>query len=113
DQVAADIVARFTKWQDERPQEVARWEGTQLSNAAARETWKDAGVRSLKWVTHGSKTCPYCKKLDGTTTPIEDPFISKGDEINGDAEGEKLTAKRNTFHPPVHVGCDCQVVPVP
>lgn len=113
DTVAADIVARFTKWQDERPQEVARWEGTQLSNAAARETWKGAGVRSLKWVTQGSKTCPYCKKLDGQTTPIEDPFISKGDEIDGDGEGEKLTAKRNTFHPPVHVGCDCQVVPVP
>ncbi|MFJ4631570.1 phage portal protein [Streptomyces sp. NPDC088847] len=113
DQVAADIVDRFTKWQDERPQEVARWEGTQLSNAAARETWKDAGVRSLKWVTQGSKTCPYCKKLDGRTTPIEDPFIGKGDELDGDAEGEKLTAKRNTFHPPVHVGCDCQVVPVP
>ncbi|MFE3855295.1 phage portal protein [Streptomyces griseorubiginosus] len=113
DHVAADIVARFTKWQDERPQEVARWEGNQLSNAAARETWKEAGVRSLKWVTQGSKTCPYCKKLDGATTPIEDPFISKGDELDGDAEGEKLTAKRNTFHPPVHVGCDCQVVPVP
>lgn len=113
DQVAADIVDRFTKWQDERPQEVARWEGSQLSNAAARETWKDAGVRSLKWVTQGSKTCPYCKKLDGATTPIEDPFIAKGDEIDGDGEDEKLTAKRNTFHPPVHVGCDCQVVPVP
>ncbi|MEU9972338.1 phage portal protein [Streptomyces sp. NPDC051014] len=115
DQVASEIVARLTRFQEERPETVAQWQGNQFGNAAAREAWKDAGVRSLKWVTQGSKTCPYCKKLDGATTPIEDPFIGKGDAIDGDGDGdgEKLVAKRNTFHPPVHVGCDCQVVPVP
>ncbi|GGN47293.1 phage portal protein [Streptomyces fuscichromogenes] len=112
DQVVQDLVARLTRFQEERPETVAQWQGNQFGNAAAREAWKDAGVRSLKWVTQGSKTCPYCKKLDGRTTPIEDPFIGKGDEIDGDGDGEKLVAKRNTFHPPVHVGCDCQVVPV-
>lgn len=112
DQVASDIVARFTKWQDERPEEVAKWEGNQLSNAAAREAWKDAGVTTLKWVTQGSKNCPYCQKLDGRTTEIEVPFIAKGDDVQGDQDGEKLTAQRDTFHPPVHPGCNCQVVPV-
>ncbi|WP_436772059.1 phage portal protein [Yinghuangia sp. YIM S09857] len=112
DTAVADVLARLDKWQAERPEQTARWESKQLSNAAAREAWKDAGIRELRWVTQGSKDCPYCKKLDGRTVGIEKPFVAKGAEIDGDAEGEKLAAKRNTFHPPLHVGCDCQVVPV-
>jgi HK97 family phage portal protein len=108
---AAAVVERLIKWQEERPAQAARWEASQLPNAAARETWKEAGVRSLQWVARGSKNCPYCTKLDGRTIAIEKPFIAKGDEIEGD-DGEALKAKRNTFHPPVHAGCDCQVVPV-
>jgi len=112
DQAAKDVVARLEKWQEERPEQTARWESNQLPNAAARETWKDAGVTTLKWVTQGSKHCPYCTKLDGRETEIETPFIAKGDEVEGDEDGEKLVAKRDTFHPPVHAGCNCQVVPV-
>ncbi|QQM45001.1 phage portal protein [Streptomyces liliifuscus] len=108
---AAAVVERLTKWQEERPEQTARWEAAQLPNAAARETWKEAGVRSLKWVARGSKNCPYCTKLDGRTIAIEKPFIAKGDEVEGE-DGEALKAKRNTFHPPVHAGCMCQVVPV-
>ena len=108
---AAAVVQRLVKWQEERPAQTARWEASQLPNAAARETWKEAGVRSLQWVARGSKNCPYCSKLDGRTIAIEEPFIAKGAEIEGN-DGESLKAKRNTFHPPVHAGCDCQVVPV-
>ncbi|MEW2635254.1 phage portal protein [Streptomyces sp. NPDC048389] len=108
---AAAVVRRLVKWQEERAAQTARWESSQLPNAAARETWKEAGVRKLKWVAQGSKNCPYCTKLDGRTVGIETPFIAKGDEVEGD-DGEALKAKRNTFHPPVHAGCDCQVVPV-
>ncbi|MCM8550058.1 phage portal protein [Streptomyces sp. STCH 565 A] len=108
---ATAIVDRLIKWQQERPEQTARWEATQMSNAAAREAWKESGVRQLKWVTQGSKNCPYCTKLDGRTVSIEDPFIAKGDEVDGE-DGEKLVAKRDTKHPPVHPGCNCQVVPV-
>lgn len=111
DDAAAAVVDRLIKWQEERPAQTARWESSQMTNAAARETWKDAGVRELKWITQGSQHCPYCTKLDGRTIAIEEPFIAKGDEVEG-KEGEALKAKRNTFHPPVHVGCRCQVVPV-
>lgn len=112
DQVVDDVLARLAKWQAERPARTARWEKTQLPNAAARETWKEAGVAELKWVTQGSTHCPYCTKLDGRTVGIETPFIAKGDEVDGDEEGQTLKATRNTFHPPVHAGCRCQVVPV-
>jgi HK97 family phage portal protein len=108
---AEAVVGLLTKWQEERPAKTARWEAVQLPNAAARETWKEAGVRTLQWVARGSENCPYCTKLDGRTIAIEEPFIAKGDEVEGE-DGEALKAKRNTFHPPVHAGCDCEVVPV-
>lgn len=109
---ATAVVERLVKWQEERPEQTARWETAQLPNAAARETWKDAGVKTVQWVARGSANCPYCKKLDGAEREIETPFIAKGEELDGDEDGEKLVAKRNTFHPPVHAGCMCQVVPV-
>jgi HK97 family phage portal protein len=112
DQVVQDVVARLTQTQEERPARTARWESDQLPNAAARETWKEAGVTTLRWVTQGSKHCPYCVKLDGRETHIEVPFIAKGADVEGDEDGERLTAQRDTFHPPVHAGCKCQVVPV-
>lgn len=62
-------------------------------------------------MTKGSEHCPYCTRLDGSIREIETPFVAKGDEVEG-GEGKALTAKRDTFHPPVHPGCKCQVVPV-
>ncbi|MEW2631795.1 phage portal protein [Streptomyces sp. NPDC048389] len=112
DAIVAEVMARLTKWQEEKPDKVASWEGSQLSNAAAREAWKEAGVKKVQWVARGSENCPYCRRLDGAVREIEAPFIAKGDEVDGEEEGEKLVAKRNTFHPPVHAGCLCQVVPV-
>ncbi|WUI00215.1 phage portal protein [Spirillospora sp. NBC_00431] len=111
DAIADEVLARLGKWQDERPERVARWEKTQLPNAAARETWKAAGVTEVEWVTVGSN-CSYCDQLDGRIVRMENPFVAKGDVLDGAKEGEKLTAKRNTFNPPVHVGCDCRVAPV-
>ncbi|PJN31314.1 phage portal protein [Streptomyces sp. CB02613] len=110
--IVADVLARLAKWEDEKADKVTRWETAQLPNAAAREAWRDAGVKRIQWVARGSENCPYCKKLDGTVREIEDPFVAKGDEIDGDEDGEKLVAKRDTFHPPVHAGCLCEVIPL-
>ena len=107
-QDAADAVrARLAKWVEERPERVARWESTQMSNAAARETWKEAGVQRLQWVTVG-KTCPFCQKLDGTIVDINEPFVPAGGEVTG--LEEKLQVDRKITHPPLHPGCDCRLV---
>ncbi|MFE4691742.1 phage portal protein [Streptomyces sp. NPDC056749] len=110
--IVSDVLARLAKWQEEKAEKVTRWESAQLPNAAAREAWRDAGVKRVQWVARGSAHCPYCTTLDGTVRDIEKPFVGKGDEIDGDQDGEKLVAKRDTFHPPVHAGCLCEVVPV-
>ncbi|MFM9654058.1 hypothetical protein ACKI1S_50065, partial [Streptomyces galilaeus] len=70
------VAERLVKWQAERPEQTARWETAQLPNAAARETWKDAGVKTVQWVARGSENCPYCKKLDGAEREIETPFVA-------------------------------------
>ncbi|ONH35706.1 MULTISPECIES: phage portal protein [Protofrankia] len=110
DDVVNEVLARLAKWQDERPAQTARWEGSQLTNAAAREAWKEAGVKRLRWRASGTN-CPYCSKLDGRIVAIDQPFIAKGDQVDGEAEGEQLVAKRDTRHPPIHPGCDCVIEP--
>lgn len=105
------LIAAVTGHLDEtvtyRPERAARWESTQMSNHAARETWRSNGIRKLRWNTHGDN-CPYCRKLDGKIVGIEQAFASKGDVIDGD-DGETIDVKRNTYAPPMHPGCDCTI----
>ncbi|MFF0867638.1 phage portal protein [Nonomuraea sp. NPDC003560] len=105
---AAAVLQRLAKWVSERPERIARWQGNQLPNAAAREVWRAAGIQTLKWVTFGSDDCPFCNALDGVTTGIEQPFANKGGQLG---LAEKLQIGRDIHHPPLHPGCDCQIVP--
>ncbi|HEY9369259.1 phage portal protein [Streptomyces sp.] len=105
---AARVLARLAKWVAERPERTARWEGNQIPNATAREVWRMAGVRRLTWMAHGSEECQFCQELDGQTVSIDEPFVAAGSEVGPDGT---LTVPRNTFHPPLHPACDCQVVP--
>lgn len=105
---AAAVAGRLDKWVDERPERTARWESVQLPNAAARETWRTAGVRKVRWRIRGD-TCPFCTKLDGVVVAIEEPFAPAGGQVTG--LESKLEIERNTFHPPLHPGCDCAIEP--
>ncbi|MFG1873382.1 phage portal protein [Sphaerisporangium sp. NPDC049003] len=105
---AAAVLARLAKWVTDRPEQLAKWQGNQLPNAAAREAWRAAGVKTLKWVALGSADCPFCSALDGVTVGIDAPFAAKGAELG---EAEKLSTPRDIHHPPLHPGCDCQIVP--
>ncbi|GAA1015877.1 hypothetical protein Aple_010650 [Acrocarpospora pleiomorpha] len=107
---AAAVLARLAKWVNERPGRIAAWQRVQLANASAREVWRAAGVRSVRWVTIGSEDCAYCGALDGAIADIESPFVAQGAQLDG-AEGQQLAVDRNIHHPPLHPGCDCQLVP--
>ena len=109
DDPATAVTDRLAKWAADRPEQTARWQTAQLPNAAAREAWKTAGVKRLKWVTSGSSDCPFCSKMDGKTVAIEEAFVPEGGEVTG--LEQKLKVDRKMFHPPLHPGCDCQVVP--
>lgn len=108
DEAAAEAVEELLdEWVEERPERTARWEATQMGQAAARETWRDAGVSTLRWVTVGTD-CPFCDRMDGTEVSIEEPFVPAGGEVTG--LETNLQIDRDTFHPPIHPGCDCEVV---
>lgn len=109
DAAAAAVAVRalLAVWVKDRPKRTARWQSVQLSAAAAREIWKAAGVRRLRWKTHG-RNCTACSDLDGTVVGIDEPFIAAGTEAdNGDDAPHKVG--RNTYHPPIHPGCDCDI----
>lgn len=96
------------RWVDERPEATGRWEATQLSRAAARETWRDGGAREMRWSATGDN-CDICQRLDGKVVGIEEPFAKRGDKYPGGEGQNDLTVGRNTFHPPIHPGCDCDI----
>lgn len=108
--VAEAVLALMAHWVATRPERIARWESNQLLNAAAREAWKSAGVRSLRWNAHG-ETCGFCTDLDGEVTGIDDAFAAAGTELTTEAQASPLRIEHDMFHPPIHPGCDCTVEP--
>ncbi len=105
---AGEVRAKLDKWVEDRPAKTARWEATQLSRAASREAWREAGVSELRWRANGD-TCDICQRLDGKVVGIEQAFAEKGDLYPGGDDQEDLTVGRPTFHPPIHPGCDCDI----
>jgi len=107
---AGAVRSRLEGWVADRPAVTARWESTQMSRSAARETWRTQGVRELVWTTVGDN-CDICDDLDGKVVGIEQPFITAGDKLPGGEGQNDLEAKRNRFTPPLHPGCDCDITP--
>jgi|GEM_PF-98550 len=106
----SELEETLRAWQEERPAAIARAEVNQEANAVARETWRQSGVRKLKWTTSGS-TCGLCRKLDGQVVGIEQEFVHPGETVEGEEGQAHLEATRKRLHPPLHDGCDCGIVP--
>jgi HK97 family phage portal protein len=97
------------KW-DSRPEIEAQWETHRAANAVARETFWASGVTRLRWQAIGD-SCPYCLHLNGKIVGIDAAFVHKGEHLNDPDNPEKwMSFSSDYFHPPVHGGCDCQVV---
>jgi len=108
---AGAVRSRLEGWVADRPAVTARWESTQMSRSAARETWRTQGVRELVWTAGGGDTCDLCLVLDGKVVGIEQPFVNAGQKIPGGEGQADLEAQRNQFTPPLHPGCDCDITP--
>jgi len=77
---------------------------TQSDGAVAREVWKRAGVKKIRW---NGGDCEFCAQLDGVVIGIEnDAFVPQGGSVN--VEGKSpIWAGADVLHPPLHPGCDC------
>lgn len=108
DDPMAAVTELLDGWVADRPGRTAQWQSVQLTNGSAREAWRTAGVRRLRWVTVGDN-CPFCTRMDGETVDIQAPFIAAGGQVTG--LEQVLQVDRDTHHPPIHPGCNCEVVP--
>ncbi len=106
------LLQRIGEWRETRPGKIADDEAIRVANAVARENWKQQGITKLKWVTQGSKICPFCKQLNGKVVGIESPFLEKGDVLKGHNKGHWMSIKGKKSHPPIHKGCRCAILPL-
>ena len=88
---------------------MAKRQTTEGNGAFSKIAYIAGGVASLRWVTAGSATCPFCKKLNGRSVLGSETFLQVGTALESD-QG-KLRVSRNVNHPPAHPGCDCYISP--
>ena len=100
---------RLEKWLDKRSAEVARAQTTQANAAVSKLAYMTGGIISLRWVTTGPETCPYCKKLGGMVVGTKQNFVEGGTTV--ETNERNLTPSKNIGHPPLHNGCDCFISP--
>lgn len=102
------VDAMFDDWDKSRAVSVAHSESTRGSNAFAKSAYLLAGITSLRWITTGAKTCPYCSSLDGSVIEIHNDFALPGDQLI--ENDNPMEIQSHIGHPPLHRGCDCQIV---
>ncbi len=103
------LEAELSHIEETRPASVARWESSQVGNAVAKAFYGLAGVVLLRWVATGD-TCPYCRDLDGRVVGIQEFFLRKDTNFLPEGAERPIRRRSNVGHPPLHDGCDCQIV---
>tara|TARA_R110000744_G_scaffold305007_1_gene413348 strand:+ start:2420 stop:4444 length:2025 start_codon:yes stop_codon:yes gene_type:complete len=100
---------KLAEWTDKRAARMAKRQTTEGNGAFSKFAYVAGGVVSLRWVTAGSATCPFCKKLNGRSVLGSETFLQAGTAL--ESEEGKLRVARNVNHPPAHPGCDCFISP--
>jgi len=104
EELEAAVTTRANEWKEKRPPKVAANEVVRVAAGAARFAWRESGVRYLVWrATPGA--CELCQQLDGNRVGIAEYFLATGESV-GD-----LSASGNIGGPPLHQGCQCDIVP--
>ncbi len=91
----AVIEERLIEWEEKRPGKIGMDETVKCGNILAKAVIVAVGVASLVWVATGSDPCPICRELDGKVVGKEGKFSAGG---------------LATGTPPIHEGCECQII---
>lgn len=100
---------KLEEWLDKRAKKMAVRQTTEGNGAFSKFAYVAGGVAKLRWVTSGSATCPFCRKLNGRVVASFENFVNAGQALEN--EDQKLVPRGNIGHPPVHPGCDCFILP--
>jgi len=85
----------------------ARDETFQGGNAIALAVMGIAGIVRKVW-SAGGDSCDWCMALNGMVVEIDVPFVGAGQGLQ--VNGETFSNTGSIGHPPLHDGCQCQVV---
>lgn len=100
---------RVSEWEEKRAGKASMAETVSVVEATARLGYLLAGVTVLRWVANAN-ACPICQEMDGRIMDIHRNFLNEGDTVTAGG-AEPLTSPRSISHPPLHKGCDCQILP--
>ena len=93
------VSQRLGEWSDRRPGKIAMHETVACSNAVAKAVFIGCGINRLAWCSIGDKLCTVCEEMDGQVVAIESKFSESSGKL------------QSVGHPPIHYGCQCQIVP--
>lgn len=83
---------------EKRAKMIAVNESSRMFHLGQLKTAKQSGKIGLKTWRANADACEYCRKLDGKTVPLDEPF----DVVNSGKYGTIMTA-------PGHVNCRCSI----
>jgi hypothetical protein len=101
------VEGRLEDWEQTRGAKVADEETTRSANALAKTVYQLVGIQTLRWFAN-PEACPYCANMHGRRVQIDRTFVVEGEELEGN--GETMTVSHSMSHPPLHDGCECQVM---
>lgn len=105
------VEERVTNWEATRAEKVAMQQTVTMGSKVALLAFGAAGIMRKEWFAN-LNACPLCRKMDGRTVSMSEPFLSPGEEVDpGDEETTPLRVERQYSSPQLHRGCDCTVVP--
>ena len=106
-----EIEERLDDWEDKYATRIRDNEAVRLADAVAVFAFAAVGISRLMWVANAD-ACPLCEELDGRVVGIDGSFVSAGGSVDPqDGKTAPLVASSNVLHAPLHLGCDCSVVP--
>lgn len=110
-ELEAAMRAQLDQWEQERPAQVAREQSVDLEGAVRRTVFAASGTTVMRWRADADP-CPLCQALDGRTVSVEGMFQRKGDTLDpDDGATTPLKTRHNIASPPLHGGCQCEIVP--
>ena len=109
EQLQTSLVTRLAEWTDKRPAKVAFDEVSRCTTAAALLSWRSAGVPAMRWRANPG-ACPLCEQMDGMRVGTKEYFAKSGDSVSAEGTGP-LTIDYDIAGPPLHQGCQCDIVP--
>jgi HK97 family phage portal protein len=109
EELDASVEALLAKWEEGRADDVASEESVRAGSAILRAAYGALGVTALRWVADADP-CPFCREVAGTVVTVIEPFVSAGTSLSAES-GEQMQMTQTIMNPPLHRGCECELVP--